>query len=119
LQILNYCGNQAAVLNIDISKYVKSGAPGAARKTSIYGRREQFGPVVDCLPGERRRENFKVINQLLNEARENNFLMPAKLSIRREQFAPGGYAIKFELYSKKLNKTFLFFDNLNANYSIE
>lgn len=118
LDFFNYCGNDTAIIKIDISKYVEAKSPWAYGKASLFGLREQFGPSVECHPGERARENYKILNQLLNEARSSNNSIDAKISIRKEQFSPMGYAIKLELYSKKLNKTFFFFDNLSALYKI-
>lgn len=118
LDFLNYCGNDTAVIKIDISKYVQSNSPWASGKASLFGFRDQFGPSVACHPGEKRPENFKVLNQLLNEVKTNNNRLYAKISIRREQFSPIGYAVKLEIYSKKLNKTFIFYENLNAKYKI-
>lgn len=118
LDFLNYCGSSNAVLKVDISKYVPNNSPWASGKIDLFGNRDQFGPSYNCLPGERRRENFKVLNQLLNEAREKNNKVNVILSIKKEQFAPSGYAIKVEIISKKLNRSFFFYDNLNSAYSL-
>ncbi len=56
------------------------------------------------------------MNQILNEARTNNNLIDAQIQIRKEEFAPGGYAVTFKIFSKNLGKTFTFYDSLAAKY---
>lgn len=113
LEFSNYCGNETAILKLDLSSYTHEPSPAVY---SLYAERSQFGDAIDCLSGERRRENFKVLNQLLNEARSNQNQLNGQIQIRRQKFAPAGYAIKVEIRSERLDRTFVFRDNLAAKY---
>lgn len=116
IESMNYCGSDTVVLKLDLSKYLDKKSPWYGSQFATFAERSQFGPVFDCLPGERRRENFKVLNQLLNEARSNGNSLPGKITIRKEQFSPSGYAVRIEIQSEKLGRTFVFRDNLAAKY---
>lgn len=116
LNFMNYCGNDTAILQLDLSKYLEKSSPWYNSKFSLFAERSQFGPSFDCLPGERRRENFKVLNQILNEARSHKNILKGQIRIRKQKFAPSGYAVKLELQSENLNRTFIFRDSLGAGY---
>ncbi len=116
IEFMNYCGNDTAIFKLDLSKYLEKNSTWFGSQFTTYAERSQFGPSFDCLPGERRRENFKALNQVLNEARAKNNSLPGKITIRKEQFAPSGYAVKIEIKSEKLGRTLIFRDNLNAKY---
>lgn len=138
LTSMNYCGNDSLALKIDLSPWIEKDSPwfGYYRYT-LFGRRDQFGPAYSCPAGTSDRRNFKLINQLLNEAKfkesnsdkegghfvvskngeiQSRSTLFAHLRIRKEPLSPSGLAVRLELHSKRFNKTFLFFDSLSATY---